>query len=152
MAQIYFANLNDSFINLNDKFAKLTGKTYIIIIIIIIIIITIIFVIIIYSNKRSKTHHHNHKSHSAKTHCASFEMSQQYLLITIPNSVSLKGTRSFINSSYQNYLLRNIILKITKSFKLNINHWIQNEPGNMDIRRTADMSTEYFQDTTLIFV
>ena len=27
MAQIYFANLNDSFIKLNDKSAKLTGKT-----------------------------------------------------------------------------------------------------------------------------
>ena len=30
MAQIYFANFNDSFIKWNDKFAKLTGKTYII--------------------------------------------------------------------------------------------------------------------------
>ena len=29
MAQIYFANLNDSFIKWNDKSAKLTGKTYI---------------------------------------------------------------------------------------------------------------------------
>ena len=29
MAQIYFANLNDSLIKLNDKSAKLTGKTYI---------------------------------------------------------------------------------------------------------------------------
>ena len=28
MAQIYFANLNDSFIKWNDKSAKLTGKTY----------------------------------------------------------------------------------------------------------------------------
>ena len=32
MAQIYFANLNDSPVKLNDKSAKLTGKTYIIII------------------------------------------------------------------------------------------------------------------------
>ena len=29
MAQIYFANLNDSFMKWNDKNAKLTGKTYI---------------------------------------------------------------------------------------------------------------------------
>ena len=28
MAQIYFANLNDSFIKWNDKSAKLTWKTY----------------------------------------------------------------------------------------------------------------------------
>ena len=28
MAQIYFANLNDSFMKWNDKSAKLTGKTF----------------------------------------------------------------------------------------------------------------------------